>query len=620
MITKETIDKIFDAVRIEEVIGDFVSDLKKKGVNYMACCPFHDEKTPSFSVSPSKGIYKCFGCGKGGNAINFVMEHEHFTYPEALRYLAKKYNIEIEEKQMTKKQVDNNNEKSSLFLVNEFARDFFIKNLNDKSEGNKIGLSYLLERGISNEMINLFEIGYALENNNNLSTEIISNSFDKDLVVKSGLSKEKGDQLYDFFNTRVIFPIHSFSGRVLGFGARTIGSKSKIKYLNSPENSIYQKSKILYGIYFSKNEIIKKNNCFIVEGYTDVISFHQNNIKNVVSSSGTALSKDQIKLISRFSKNITLIFDSDDAGVKAAFRNIDLILSEGMNVKIVKLPDGEDPDSLTKKYNSSELIKFIDDSTKDFITYKTEMLRAESEKDPVKRAENLREIIKSIASVPDYLTRTEYCKICSAIFKINEKELLGIVSRNKSIRLASSNRQKTKERLVEKETKLTLFEKEILRLILNYGNETIHISKEEINLTKFFIEELEYDDLNFTLPKYKILYSEIVNNFKETENIEAKYFLNNNQSIIQEIAIDLMSNKHNISVNWQKRHNIFTSTESDSLSKTAEKALLNLKHEHLENQINELKKTLNIENKALVNKFKSLVEIRKEIAQKLGRK
>ncbi|MFL2573494.1 MAG: DNA primase, partial [Flavobacteriales bacterium] len=413
MIPKETIDEIFEAAKIEEVVSDFVT-LKKRGANLLGLCPFHNEKTPSFTVSPSKGIYKCFGCGEGGNSVSFLMDKEHYSYPEALKYLAKKYNIEIVEQEMTEEQAERANEKDSLYIISKFAKEFFINSIWNSEEGKKIGLNYFKERGYNQEIIKKFELGYSPKIKNSLTNEAINKLYSKEFLLKSGLSIEVGkNEIIDRFRERVMFPIHSFSGRILGFGGRALNPNAKAKYQNSPESIIYNKSKILYGIFFAKNAISKKDNCYIVEGYTDVISLYQKGIENVVSASGTALSIEQVKLISRFTKNITILFDGDSAGIKASFRSVDLILKEGMNVKVVPFPENEDPDSYAKQSSTDELNSFLDKNAIDFITYKTKILNAESEEDPIKRVAIIKEIIRSIALIPDYLTRTEYCKVCS---------------------------------------------------------------------------------------------------------------------------------------------------------------------------------------------------------------
>ena len=429
MIPKETIDKIFENARIEEVVSGFVQ-LKKRGANFIGYCPFHDEKTPSFTVSASKGIYKCFGCGKGGNSVSFVMEHEHYSYPEALKYLAEKYNIEVKEKEMTPEQSIRANDRDSLYVISSFANKFFQQQLWETEEGKAIGLSYYKERGFSEETIKKFHLGYSPKQKDALSKEALKSSFQKKYLEDSGLSIIKNESAMDRFRERMIFPIHSFSGRVLGFGGRTLQKDNKAKYVNSPESLIYLKSKILYGIYFAKQHISKQNNCYIVEGYTDVISLHQAKVENVVSSSGTSLTSEQIKLINRFTKNITILFDGDAAGLKASFRSIDMILAEGMNVKVVVFPNGEDPDSFAQKCSQEALINYLEENQKDFITFKTNILSKDTNEDPAKRVEMIKDIASSIAQIPDDIGRSEYIKECSRMLRVKDR---------KSTRLNSSH-------------------------------------------------------------------------------------------------------------------------------------------------------------------------------------
>jgi len=423
MIDHSTIDKIMQAAEITEVIGDFVS-LKKRGVNYLGLCPFHNEKTPSFTVSPAKGIFKCFGCSRGGNTVNFVMEHEHLTYPEALKYLAKKYHIEVEEKEESPEEIRQKNERESMLILSGYAQKYFSRILTDNIQGQNIGLSYLKERGIRRDTIEKFQLGYSLDSRDAFTKEAGKNGYKKEFLVKTGLSIEKGENVYDRFWGRVMFPIHSLSGRVIGFGARTLKTDPKAaKYLNSPESEIYHKSSSLYGIYFARQSLVKQDKCFMVEGYTDVISFVQSGIENVVASSGTALTEDQIRLIRRFTRNITIIYDGDPAGIKASLRGIDLILEQGMHVKVVSLPEGEDPDSFARSHNSSELLDFIDKNELDFITFKTKLLSEGTDNDPVKKANLISEVVRSVAMIPDQIERSVYLQECSRLMGVQEEIL-----------------------------------------------------------------------------------------------------------------------------------------------------------------------------------------------------
>jgi len=433
MISKTTIQNIIDAVRIEEVIGDYVN-LRKRGANMIGLCPFHNEKTPSFSVSPSKGIYKCFGCGKAGNAVNFIMDHEHYSYPEALKYLAKRYNIEIEEDEYNPEEQQAASERESMFLVNSYAAEFFTKKLLNSEQGKAIGLTYLRDkRGFSEDIIKKFELGYTINEWDSFYKAATDAGYNKEFLVKTGLVVEKQDKKYDLFRDRIMFPIHNIAGRIVGFGGRMLGSdKTKPKYVNSPESLIYNKSEILYGIYFAKSAISSSDNCYLVEGYTDVISLVQAGIKNVVASSGTSLTVGQIKLIRRYTTNITILYDGDTAGIKASFRGIDMIVSEGMNVKIVLFPEGEDPDSFAQSRRPAEVQEYITKNASDFITFKTNLLLKEVANDPVKKAALVKEIIHTISLIPDPITRSFYLRECSSLMDIAEQTLMNEL--NKQLR------------------------------------------------------------------------------------------------------------------------------------------------------------------------------------------
>jgi DNA primase len=419
MISQETVNKIFDVVDIVEVISDYVT-LKKSGTNYKGLSPFSNEKTPSFMVSPSKGIFKDFSSGKGGNAVGFLMEHEKLSYPEALQYLARKYNIEIEETEMSPEEIQQRNERESLLAVTSYAQKFFTEQLNT-AEGKAVGLSYLRQRGFRDDIIRKFQLGYSPEDRKALTNSAVKAGYKQEFLVKTGLTIEKEDYVFDRFAGRVIFPIHGISGNVVGFGGRTLKSDKNIaKYVNSPESDIYHKSRILYGLFQAKKSIVSNNRCFLVEGYTDVIALHQAGIENVVSSSGTALTVEQIRLIKRFSENITVLYDGDEAGLKASFRGIDMILEEGLNVKVVLFPDGEDPDSFSQGRSSSEFIEFIDSNEQDFITFKTEVLISDTKNDPIKRANMITDIVRSVAVIPDGIKRSVFLKECSKLLDTEE--------------------------------------------------------------------------------------------------------------------------------------------------------------------------------------------------------
>ncbi|MDG2433608.1 DNA primase, partial [Flavobacterium sp.] len=423
MISKATIDTVFETARVEEVIGDFVQ-LKRAGSNFKGLSPFSDERSPSFMVSPAKGIWKDFSSGKGGNSVAFLMEHEHFTYPEAIRYLAKKYNIEIEETELTDAEKANTDLRESMYLVSDFAKDYFYQTLLKSEEGKAIGLSYFKERGFTAETIEKFSLGYSPEAWDAFTKEALGKGYKLEFLESTGLTIPREDRPFDRFKGRVMFPIQSMSGRTLGFGGRILtNDKKAAKYLNSPESDIYHKSKVLYGIYHAKQAIAKQNNCFLVEGYTDVIQFHQSGIENVVASSGTALTPDQIRLINRLTKNITVLFDGDAAGLRASIRGIDLILEEGMNVKVCSFPDGEDPDSFAKKTSHDDLVAYLDENAKDFIQFKASLLMKEAKNDPIKKADLIRDMVVSISKIPDRIQREIYVQECSRIMDISEQVL-----------------------------------------------------------------------------------------------------------------------------------------------------------------------------------------------------
>ena len=623
MIPKETIDEIFEAAKIEEVISDFVT-LKKRGANLLGLCPFHNEKTPSFTVSPSKGIYKCFGCGEGGNSVSFLMDKEHYSYPEALKYLARKYNIEIVEQAMTEEQAERANEKDSLYIISKFAKDFFINELWESEEGKTIGLNYFKERGYSEEIIKKFELGYSPKSKDALSKKSIKKQYSKESLLKSGLSIEIDKKaLIDRFRERVIFPIHSFSGRILGFGGRALNSNAKAKYQNSPESLIYNKSKILYGIFFAKNAISKNDNCFIVEGYTDVISLHQKGVENVVSASGTALSIDQIKLISRFTNNISILFDGDAAGIKASFRSVDLILKEGMNVKVIPFPENEDPDSFAKQNTSEDLKTFLEKNAIDFITYKTKILNAESEEDPIKRVAIIKEIIRSIALIPDYLTRTEYCKVCSKLLDVKESVLLRDIDQERKRINLSENVQrieKEKPQKAEKNLKRKKYEEEIIRILLNYGDKEINFDNDTVLVYDFIINELEADNITINNEPHNKIYSEI-KRLSSLNKFNQSYFTSHRENAINKLSIDLLSNKHIISENWASRHKIYTSVESENLKKTAEKSILMLKAQHVEEEVAMIQAKIksNSAKHEDITLLNNLIKIKNKISNLVGR-
>ena len=624
MIPKETIDKIFENARIEEVVSGFVQ-LKKRGANFIGYCPFHDEKTPSFTVSASKGIYKCFGCGKGRNSVSFVMEHEHYSYPEALKYLAEKYNIEVKEKEMTTEQSIRANDRDSLYVISSFANKFFQQQLWETREGKAIGLSYYKERGFSEETIKKFQLGYSPKQKDALSKEALKSSFQKKYLEDSGLSIIKNESALDRFRERMMFPIHSFSGRVLGFGGRTLQKDNKAKYVNSTESLIYLKSKILYGIYFAKQHISKQNNCYIVEGYTDVISLHQAKVENVVSSSGTSLTSEQIKLINRFTKNITILFDGDAAGLKASFRSIDMILAEGMNVKVVVFPNGEDPDSFAQKCSQEALINYLEENQKDFITFKTNILSKDTNEDPAKRVEMIKDIASSIAQIPDDIGRSEYIKECSRMLKVKELDLAKEVSAQKNKRISpfpakSENASNFEEKEIPT-SKMNKEEKEIIRLLLNYGNKNMKEEDQKISIASFIIQELEVDNISFENEQYQSILGEISAHVKEDGEINLNYFTLHQNPSISKLAIDLISKKHSLSENWKSRHQILTDSEEDKFRKAVESSIYALKLKHLDTKLGDIQLQLkeNPDDERFTKAYAKYLQTKRQIAEKLGR-
>jgi len=542
MIKQETIQKIFDTARVEEVIGDFVN-LKRSGSNLKGYSPFNDEKTPSFMVSPSKQIWKDFSSGKGGNVVKFLMEHEHMTYPEALRWLAKRYNIEIEETEQTEEERQKKSERESMFLVLEFAKNWFKEQLFETETGKSVGLGYFKQRGFRQDTLKTFETGFSPDQFDALSKAALKKGYKKEFLIKTGLSVESNNRLIDRFRGRIMFPIHSLSGRVLGFGGRILDNNKKLaKYINSPENEVYHKSKVLYGIFQAKQQIVKDDLCILVEGYTDVMAFHQAGIKNVVASSGTALTEEQIYLIKRLTKNILVIFDGDRAGINAALRGIDMILEQGLNVKVLLLPDGEDPDSFSKKLSSDELLAFLTDHTQDFINFKAGLLNEQAQNDPLKKGEMIRSIIQSIAKIPSEIQQEIYIKEVARIMDISERVLfkeLALVQ--KGMLLKKEKEFKRKRQLqnlqpVEKTTekavevnKREILEREIIKILLLYGHHEVEIEDWDIKeipednsepviekiIRKTIVadeiyKQLQEDELEFSHPVFKKIYDKII--------------------------------------------------------------------------------------------------------------
>lgn len=615
MINRTTIDNVFQTAHVEEVIGEFVH-LKKAGSNFKGLSPFSDEKTPSFMVSPAKQIWKDFSSGKGGNVVTFLMEHEHYTYPEAIRYLAKKYNIDIEETEQTDEQKQEADERESMFLVTQFAADYFNDVLVNTTQGKAVGYSYFKERGFSAETITKFKLGYAFNERDAFTKKALEKGYKLDYLDKTGLTIVKENSSFDRFKGRVIFPILSMSGRVLGFGARILTSDKKVaKYLNSPESDIYHKSKILYGIYHAKQAISRLDNCYLVEGYTDVISMHQSGIENVVSSSGTALTPDQIRLISRLTKNITVLFDGDAAGIKASFRGIDLILAEGLNVKVLTFPEGDDPDSFAAKNSDEELKYYLETEAKDFITFKVSLLMEEAQNDPVKKAGLIRDIVASISKIPDMIQREIYIQECARIMTISESvlfnELAQVLKKSNTETVRRLKQTQNQAFQVVKKDQLsnidTLFnlEREIIKILLLYGNEktdfvdfitatnedgTEVIEKQIISNTvaQEIYLQLQEDEIAFSNALFQDIYYEIIHQLNQEENINIDTFITHKSPEISQVITDILMDdeKHSLS-NWGRKK-IYPKSKTEVLSKLVTDAILNLRRILIEQKIKAL--------------------------------
>ena len=624
MIDQPTIDRILDAAQIVDIVSDFVT-LRKRGVNYVGLCPFHDDKTPSFYVSPSKGLCKCFSCGKGGNAVHFIMEHEQMSYPEALKYLAKKYGIEIKERELSSEEKLMQSERESLFIVNNFARDYFQNILKNHVDGRSIGMAYFRNRGFRDDIIEKFQLGYCTESHDAMAQEAIKKGFKKEYLVKTGLCYETDDhRLRDRFWGRVIFPVHTLSGKVVAFGGRVLSSATKgvkVKYVNSPESEIYHKSNELYGIYFAKQAIVKQDRCFLVEGYTDVISMHQSGVENVVASSGTALTPGQIKLIHRFTNNITVLYDGDVAGIKASLRGIDMLLEEGMNIKVCLLPDGEDPDSFARKHNATEFQKFIQDNETDFIRFKTNLLLEDAGKDPIKRAELIGNLVQSISIIPEAIVRDVYIKECSQLLHVEDKLLVSEVAkrreaqaekqveqRNRERRNANAARENTQAPLpdgmqppypedmppypIEGETpdngapfsqqanyisyipqegkegqEFYKYERLILQMVVRYGEKVMcNVPDEEgnetpVTVTEYVVNDLKDDELAFHNPLHRQMLAEAAEHIHNEGFTAERYFLSHPDQIISKLSTELIADRYQLSKYHSKAQKLVTDEE-----------------------------------------------------------
>ncbi|MBR8537067.1 DNA primase [Carboxylicivirga sediminis] len=609
MIDQVTVDKVLETAnsQIVEVVSDYVT-LRRRGINYLGNCPFHNEKTPSFTVSPHKGIFKCFGCGEGGNALNFVMKHDQLSFVDAIKYLGKKFNIEIEEEEYSPEQLKQKNERESMMVLSEYAGHFFSKNLNETDEGKSVGLGYFRSRGFRDDIIEKFQLGYSPEQRDALTQEALRQGYKLEYLEKTGLTVVRDNYQADRFRGRVMFPIHSLAGKVIAFGGRILkNDKKTAKYLNSPESEIYHKSRVLYGIYHAKQEITRQDRCYLVEGYTDVLAFHQSGISNVVASSGTALTSDQIRLIARFTKNITIIYDGDPAGLKASLRGIDLVLAEGMNVKILLLPDGEDPDSFAKERNDEQLTQYIEQHQQDFIKFKTSLLLEEAQNDPIKKAQLIQDIVRSISIIPDSITRSVYVKECSTLLKVDERVLMqetGKLQRKKQEedfrRNAPRNDSSMQSRPAEtapapeKRTPsnpLELEEREILRFLVKFGERPVNPDEDEkVTVGQYILHELRQDDLLSVNPIYNKMMDAYEAVSDKTDMPALKFFVNSADPDLSRLASDLVGKEHDLSKIHHK-FGIVTNAE-ELLPNLVPKIVMELKWKKVKTVIKEKRQQL----------------------------
>ncbi|MDI5893577.1 DNA primase [Flavobacterium algoritolerans] len=654
MISKATIDTVFETARVEEVIGDFVH-LKRAGSNFKGLSPFSEERSPSFMVSPAKGIWKDFSSGKGGNSVAFLMEHEKFTYPEAIRYLAKKYNIEIEETEQTDEEKANTDVRESMYLVSEFAKTYFHNTLLNSEEGKAIGYSYFKERGFTNETIKKFGLGYSPEAWDAFTKEALGKGYKLEFLESTGLTIPRDDRPFDRFKSRVMFPIQSMSGRVLGFGGRILtNDKKAAKYLNSPESEIYHKSKVLYGIFQAKQSIAKLNNCYLVEGYTDVIQFNQSGIENVVASSGTALTPDQIRLVNRLTKNITVLFDGDAAGLRASIRGIDLILEEGMNVKVCTFPDGEDPDSFAKKTSYDDLVLYLENNAKDFIQFKASLLMNEAKNDPIKKADLIRDMVVSISKIPDRIQREIYIQECSRIMDISEQVLVSTLAQlvqKDVVEVGKKQQQKQEQKAfevvknenpisTEKVDTLGIVECEIINILLSYGNisekfEGVLIGtntegevgevvvKKERKVYEEIYLSLQEDEIEFATGLFKEIYNDVISVYLQNDNFNLERYLMHLKPEFAQIITDIvMNNEKYVLHNWEGQ-NIFPKTKLEQLNQNVTDNLFTLRwyliSQFIENAKNSVSKESEIDNSEVIADIMDYIKLKTKFSYKTGR-
>ena len=685
MIDQPTIDRIMDAAQIYDVVSDFVT-LRKRGVNYVGLCPFHDDKTPSFYVSPAKNLCKCFACGKGGNPVHFIMLHEQLSYPDALRYLAKKYHIEIKERELTAEEKAAQTERDSLFVVNQFANDYFRRTLRDTDEGRNIGLAYLRSRGFRDDTIEKFQLGYCTESHDAFAKEALAKGYQRDFLVKTGLCYETDDhRLRDRFWGRVIFPFHTLSGKVVAFGGRVLAAATKgvkMKYVNSPESEIYHKSNELYGIYQAKQAIVKQDRCYLVEGYTDVISMHQSGVENVVASSGTALTTHQIKLIHRFTNNLTVLYDGDAAGIKASLRGIDMLLEEGMNIKVCLLPDGEDPDSFARQHNGTEFRQFIQEHETDFIRFKTNLLLDDTGRDPIKRAELIGSLVQSIAVIPEAIVRDVYIKECAQLLHVEDRLLVSEVAKRREKQAEQRAEQRERERrqaqaqaqtqaaspsatdvppapsvedvpppaseevppapvpmddyqsFIPQEEKegreFYKYERLILQMVVRYGERVMcNVTDDEdrevpVTVTEYVVQDLHEDDLAFHNPLHRRMLQEAAERIGTESFVAEHYFLNHPDPAISQLSAELVSDRYQLSKYHSKSQHIVT--DEERLYELVPLLMVNFKYAIVSEELTHLMRALqdpavladNDRCTAVLTRYNELRQVQSVMAKRLG--
>ncbi|CCZ49507.1 MAG TPA: DNA primase [Mediterranea massiliensis] len=685
MIDQATIDRIMDAAQIYDVVSDFVT-LRKRGVNYVGLCPFHDDKTPSFYVSPAKGLCKCFACGKGGNAVHFIMEHEQLTYPEALRFLAKKYGIEIKERELTGEEKAAQSERESLFVVNQWANDYFRRTLRQTEEGRNIGMAYFRSRGFRDDIIEKFQLGYCTESHDAMAREALSKGYKKEYLVKTGLCYETDDhRLRDRFWGRVIFPVHTLSGKVVAFGGRVLAAATKgvkVKYVNSPESEIYHKSNELYGMYQAKQAIVKQDRCYLVEGYTDVISMHQSGVENVVASSGTALTTQQIKMIHRFTNNLTVLYDGDAAGIKASLRGIDMLLEEGMNIKVCLLPDGDDPDSYARKHNSTEFQDFIKEHETDFIRFKTNLLMEDAGQDPIRRAELISNIVQSISVIPEAIVRDVYIKECAQLLHVEDRLLVSEVAKRREKEAERKAEQRERERrrttadapatasetaapdgipapqaddlppeaaaqtppsaetvdnyisFIPQEGKegqeFYRYERLILQMVVRYGERVMcNVPDEEgkeipVTVIEFVVADLQQDDLAFHNPLHRRMLAEAAEHLHDEGFRAEHYFVAHPDPVISRLSTELISDRYQLSKYHYKSQKIVT--DEERLYELVPLLTTNFKYAIVGEELKHMMRALQdpavahdeAQCNALMKRYSELREVQSLMAKRLG--